>query len=249
MNLFNDKKKLIVYGATILVAIVLIAGVAVYKYVWQKNTQPKESVLSSQDASVKMIDFINKNVLNGQGTATLTSAADESGVYKVKFNVNNQEVEWAITKDGKFVFPQIIDLTKTQSLVEEAGKTVGNFSVNTDEVCQENGKPIVYFFGSTSCPHCAWEKPIVQAVMAKFSNQIVYKERIDSEEDSSVFEKYSTGGIPTLVFGCKYYRVGSGEGAGEAQETKDLTAIACKLTGSKPSAVCDPLKSVVDGIE
>ncbi len=249
MNLFNDKRKLIVYGATVLVAIVLIAGVAVYKYVWHKNPQPKENIVSSQDASVKMIDFINKNILNGQGTATLVSTADESGVYKVKFNVNSQEVEWAITKDGKFVFPQTIDLTSTQSLTEEKSKTIGNFSVSADSVCQENGKPIVYFFGSTTCAHCAWEKPIIQGVMKKFGALISYHENIDVETDSDVFAKYSTGGIPTLVFGCKYYRVGSGEGAGIEQETKDLTAMACKLTGGKPGAVCDSLKSVVDGIQ
>jgi hypothetical protein len=52
-----------------------------------------------------------------------------------------------------------------------------------------------------------------------------------------------------LVFGCKYYRVGSGEGVGADQDTKDLTALACKLTGSKPTSVCDPLKDVVDGIQ
>ncbi len=53
-----------------------------------------------------------------------------------------------------------------------------------------------------------------------------------------VFQKYSTGGIPTLVLGCQYYRVGSGETAGEEQEIKDLTGLICKLTNNQPAEIC-----------
>lgn len=249
MNLLKDKKKMIVSGITLLIAILLITGVAVYKYVWHKNSQSKDNYVSSQEAGEKMMAFINTNILKGQGEATLVNAMEANGIYKVKFNVNNQEVEWGITKDGKLVFPQTIDLTQTENLIDETGKAVGNFSISSSEICQENDKPIVYFFGSTSCPHCAFEKPIVEAVMAKFGNLISYHENIDVETDSDVFQKYSTGGIPALVFGCKYYRVGSGEGVGKDQDTKDLTAIACKLTGNKPGTVCDALKDVVAGIQ
>jgi len=71
---------------------------------------------------------------------------------------------------------------------------------------------------------------------------------MDSDEDMDVFSKYSTGGIPTLVFGCKYYRVGAGTQSGEEQETKDLTALICKLTGSQPADVCEQVQDLIQEI-
>jgi len=68
---------------------------------------------------------------------------------------------------------------------------------------------------------------------------------MDSDEDTDVFNKYSTGGIPTLVLGCKYYRVGAGVQSGEEQETKDLTALICKLTGSQPADVCEEVHDLI----
>jgi thiol-disulfide isomerase/thioredoxin len=240
----NLNKKLIV--SAIVVLVLIVAG-AVYFY--SKPNESQESGISSQQAGEKLISFINTNILRGQGEASLIGTADENGVYKVKFNVNDQEVEWVITKDGNFVFPQIIDLTEIQEPINEAGKTIGNFSVSSEDVCMEDGKPIVYFFGSESCPHCVWEKPILRNVMSNFDGLIAYHENIDTENDADVFEKYSTGGIPVLVFGCKYYRVGSGEGAGEEQEAKDLTALACKLTDGNPGEVCDQVKDITETIE
>lgn len=130
-------------------------------------------------------------------------------------------------------------------------KTLGDFLVTEREICLENGKPIVYFFGSSSCPHCVWEKPIAQKVFARFKDQIAYHENFDSDKDGDVFQKYSDinpGYVPFLVLGCKYIRVGAGENLGkddaESQKLEEeaLTAIICKLTGGKPGSVCDLVK-------
>ena len=71
---------------------------------------------------------------------------------------------------------------------------------------------------------------------------------MDANADTDIFGKYSTGGIPTLVFGCKYYRVGSGEGEGEELESKNLTAIICKLTGNQPSSICNLFQDLINQI-
>lgn len=249
MNLFKQIWEKVGIPAVVIV-VLLVVGIAAYIYAkpFQNSSNQKASI-SSQDAASKLLDFVNKNVLQGQGTAALEGTTDVNGVYKVKFKVNDQEVEWAITKDGGLVFPQIVDMGQIGSMAQETGKTVGNFSISDENVCQENGKPIVYFFGSATCPHCQWEKPILEEIMAKFKDQIVFKEQIDSDVDKDIFQKYSTGGIPTVVFGCKYYRVGSGEGAGKDQEVKDLTALACKLTNGQPGTVCDAVKSETDTIK
>jgi thiol-disulfide isomerase/thioredoxin len=132
--------------------------------------------------------------------------------------------------------------------VKQPEKTVGSFLKTEDEVCYENGKPLIYFFGSKSCPHCAWEHPVLEKVIKDFEGQISFHNNMDSSNDSEVFSKYSNGGIPTLVFGCKYYRLGSGEQAGEEKETKDLTAMLCKLTGSK-AEVCKSVEDLIKEIK
>jgi thiol-disulfide isomerase/thioredoxin len=115
----------------------------------------------------------------------------------------------------------------------------GNFNQIIDaQVCQENGKPIIYFFGSISCPHCKWEKPVISAVAQKFGSAISYHENIDNGKEMDVFNKYSTGSIPTVVIGCKYYRVGSGESAGVEKEVEVLTKLICNITGGYPVKVC-----------
>ncbi len=119
--------------------------------------------------------------------------------------------------------------------------TVGDFLVLDDEICTEDGKPVVYYFGSSGCPHCIWEHPIIQEVAESFGDEISFHDLMDKQEEFDVFEKYleiNGGGIPFIVLGCKYARVGSGERAGEEQEKAALTQLICELTGDQPSQVC-----------
>lgn len=133
-------------------------------------------------------------------------------------------------------------------------QTAGNFLVTGDEICAEDGKPAVYFFGSSTCPHCLWEKPIAQKVFEEFKDQISYHENFDNDEDSSVYMKYvdiHSGYVPFLVLGCKYARMGAGENLGTNEEESKrleeeaLTAVLCKLTGERPAEVCSLVKNKV----
>ena len=137
-------------------------------------------------------------------------------------------------------------------------QTVGNFLVTDKEVCTKDGKPLVYFFGSTSWPHCVWEEPIMEKVAKKFGDTIDFHKNVDSSTDSDVFQKYSDinpGYVPFIILGCKYVRVGAGENLGkddaESQKLEEeaLTAILCKLTGSKPDSVCASVKDKTSGVK
>lgn len=237
MNKFLTPLALILAGA-------LIAGAVIYtNYSKCQVPEPEsqleqEAVLASQEAGQKVIDFINNVVLKGEKTASLIEILEENGLYKVKFEVEDEQGSWRITKDGELIFPQAINMADYQEPAQEQGTTIGDFLVSSDEICKEDGKPIVYFFGSQSCPHCVWEHPIIEEVAAQFGDNISFHNNMDSEADMDVFRKYSTGGIPTIVLGCKYYRVGSGERAGEEEETKNLINLICELTENKPSELC-----------
>lgn len=161
--------------------------------------------------------------------------------------------------------PTANKLTPTQSPLPTAEptpnfpKTLGEFLVTDKEICEEEGKPLVYLFGSSSCPHCVWEKPIVKEVTDKFKGEISYHENIDTEKEMEVFQKYMDvnpqGYIPFLIFGCKYVRYGAGESLGETPEESKklekeaLTAILCKLTEGKPESVCAAVKDKVSQIQ
>ena len=237
---------------------VLIAGSVIFTH-YIKCQEGKINAVSSQDLSDKIIKFVNENLLNGQATAAMESINKEDNLYKIKLKISTtgesaqvQEIETYATLDGKFWFPQGFDLTSktTEPAGSTSSTTIGTFSISDEEICKENGKPIIYFFGSNTCPHCKWEHPIFESVVAKFNGLISFHNNMDAtDKDTDVFSKYSTGGIPTEVLGCKYYRVGSGEKAGEEAETKNLTALICKLTDNQPAEVCNEVKDLIDQIK
>jgi len=124
-----------------------------------------------------------------------------------------------------------------------------------------SGKPLVYFFGTTWCPFCGWERPIFVNVTSRFGTWSGIKEgdmssayftsdyaivkafEIDKAQppaqDMKVFNHYSpNGNIPVVIIGGKYFRIGSGETNGVEGEIIALTALMCKITGS-PASVTD----------
>jgi len=120
---------------------------------------------------------------------------------------------------------------------EEAVPTLGGFMDIESAGIGKNGKVQVYFFGTTWCPHCGWERPIFTDVAEKFSGFIELSVvEIDIEAGDAaieIFTHYSPEGkIPVQIIGGKYYRIGAGESLGEEQERQVLTALFCKATGS-----------------
>jgi len=244
----NSNKILI--PLAIILAGALIAGNFYYV---NKSKTSKESLASSQETAQKALDYINENLLPEGLTSSLIDVVEESGLYKFRLKIGEKEYPSYVTKDGKILFlEEGIDLEKAVTVQpetqEEKTPTIGNFLVGKEEICKENEKPIIYFFGSQSCPHCKWEHPIVEKVAKSFEGYISFHNNMDANADTDIFGKYSTGGIPTLVFGCKYYRVGSGEGEGEELESKNLTAIICKLTGNQPSSICNLFQDLINQI-
>jgi len=232
----------------VIVAAIIVGGL----FYFNNTKRAEEKFLSPKEAGEKAINYINKNILSGKTQAVLKDAVEESGVYNLKFTVNEQEMEIFITRDAKLLFPQMINLEKSKvSSNSEKNKdyTIGNFLISKDNLCKEEEKPIVYFFGTERCPHCRWEHPIIEKVAEKFKDEVSFHINMDSDKDREVFSKYSTGGVPLLVLGCRYVRLGSGEREGEATETNNLTALLCKLTNNKPSDVCNPVQDLVKQIK
>jgi len=117
-----------------------------------------ESV-SKEEASQKTLDFINKNLLQGQATASVKEIKDEGSIYSMKLSVNGQEINSYVSKDGKLFFPQAIDVTQPL-----AAGTAGSSPQKSTEVIKSD-KPTVELFVMSHCPYGTQaEKGILSAV-------------------------------------------------------------------------------------
>jgi len=240
---------------TIGLVIGLIAGCAVGAFVVPQpgalTTNTGANVITPEAAGAKTIDFIsNYGGLPPSVNVTLINVteAEDANLYKIAVNISamgiSRTVITYLTKDGKILFPQGIDIAEVESrqakeAVTRTRRTIGNFIVSGDEVCKDDGKPAIYFFGSDGCLHCKWEHPVIADVASKFKDFISFHDNMNNfTADRDIFARYSTGGVPTIVLGCRYYRIGSGKNHGKEQEAKILTALICNLTDNKPVDVC-----------
>ncbi|MFT4303185.1 MAG: SurA N-terminal domain-containing protein [Candidatus Woesearchaeota archaeon] len=103
----------------------------------------------------------------------------------------------------------------------------GTFLVVGDEVCLEDGKPIIRMFSTSTCPHCTWIKDTFDDLVQEYidSGDVVgYNWLLDASANSldpsftgsipqseiQLFQQFNPqGSVPTYVFGCKYMRIGN----------------------------------------
>ena len=104
--------------------------------------------LSGEAAADKALVFINDNLLQGQAKAELKEISEKAGLYSLSLNVQGQEMESYVTKDGALLFPQAI------SLEEIAGTPPAPAAQQAavPEVVKSD-KPIVELFVMSHCPY------------------------------------------------------------------------------------------------
>jgi len=101
-----------------------------------------------QKVAQKAVDFINKNMLQGQ-TATLGSIKAVSGVYVFKLKIDDNEYDSYVTKDGKILFTsgvEISTVTSTPTTTEIAA---------AKQTCADLAKteaPVLEAFVVSKCP-------------------------------------------------------------------------------------------------
>lgn len=102
----------------IIIAGVLIAGAIIYVnptiFAGNNNNNNTEELLSIEDAGALAVSFINENMLQGGMTASVIESAEESGIYRIKLKIQEEEFDSYITKNGKFLFPQFIDIEEVK---------------------------------------------------------------------------------------------------------------------------------------
>lgn len=229
-----NKKILPIFISLVILALAVFGALAL------KQNQGSAS-LSKEEAVNKALSYINKNLLSGDVSASLAQIyeADKNApYYTFQINVMGQLFDSIVTADGSRLIPNVsyaIDLNEKRD-----EKVDGNFYVKENsDLILEDGKPVIFLFTSSGCPHCTWEKPILQSVLDQFGDKVVYKQKEDTADDQDIYNQFGTGGVPLIVLGGKYYREGAGENLGEEKEKEYLTKYICELTGNLPEEVCN----------
>jgi thiol-disulfide isomerase/thioredoxin len=120
---------------------------------------------------------------------------------------------------------------------------IGRFDTVDAEICTENGKPIIIMVGSSTCPFCTWSDPNFAAIAAEYEGKIAaYNWQVNTGDNLLTAEKETQvpqdvldlykkvnprGGVPTFVFGCRYYRIGqpyrsSNDAEGDKAEMREV---------------------------
>lgn len=139
--------------------------------------------LSLDDASDKALSFVNSNLLPPGMTASVGEKKDVGDLYQVQLNVQGQQVDSYITKDGRLLFPQGIDLTA--ALPSPSGTQAQQLekvdvSADDDAVKGDKNAPITIIeFSDFQCPFC---------------------ERFYTETLSELDEKYIKTGKVKLIY-------------------------------------------------
>jgi hypothetical protein len=129
---------------SIIIAGLLIAGALVY--VNQGKVEEKVSQgLSSQQAAEKAINYINENLLQKGTTASLVNVTEENGVYKFHIKIGDREYDSYVTKDGKLLFTEGINLEQKSASTQEGAGATGEVP--------KRDTPDIKLFVMSYCPY------------------------------------------------------------------------------------------------
>lgn len=97
-------KKIII--ATLLLSLVLTGCI---------KKSDENPAISLEEAKVKVIDFINNNLMQPGSEVTAKEITEEGELYKIVVAMSNgQEIISYVTKDGEKFFPQVFEMNETE---------------------------------------------------------------------------------------------------------------------------------------
>ncbi len=97
----------------VLLLIILVAGYGSFKY-------KTRNILSLEEAKAQTLDFINNSLMQPGSEVSIKEAVEENGLYKIVLNTpNGNEFPVYVTRDGKKVFTQAIDVEEAKQKAQE----------------------------------------------------------------------------------------------------------------------------------
>jgi len=155
-------------GVIILEAIVILGLILLF--VFKSPFSQQQGLLSAEEVAKKAIDYINENFLRGNAKAELVSVSDENGLYRLQLKIGDREYTSYVTKNGKLLFPEAIDLVPPEP--KEIPKTQ---------------KPDVKLFVMSFCPFGNQAEEMLMPVVD------LLKDKADIELHYIIYSNYASG--------------------------------------------------------
>lgn len=169
--------------STIILIVLLIAAI-VFIVISGINTKPKTTIVDKTQVVDKAMNFINKNLLQGQALAVLKSTEKVGDLYRITIDINGREFSSYITLDGRYFFPQGVDIDaflKNQTQQNQQNQNNNNKIPKTE-------KPSVMLFTMSFCPFGN------QAEQAMKPVADLLKKVLDIEPHYVIYSNYRGGG-------------------------------------------------------
>jgi len=141
-----------IIGLVIIIAILVVAIVITS----QKGTGGGKS-LGMEEAKTYTLDFVNGYLLDGEKAEITEISKYNSGLYLVKIKLEGVEevIDSYLTKDGKFFFPQAIDIEEMKGTADgaEGDPATEEEPAAVDTSIPKSDKPVVEVFVMSHCPY------------------------------------------------------------------------------------------------
>lgn len=143
----QDKKTITIASVVI---VVILAVLLAFIKTGPGFSALKFWTLGDKKIAEKAIEYINDNDL-ASSEASLVSYSRESGLIKIKIKIGATEFDSYITRDGKYLFPQVIEMKEAEAKnTEESTPTV---SVESCEDMTKTDSPMLEAYVVSMCPY------------------------------------------------------------------------------------------------
>jgi hypothetical protein len=155
-------------------------------------------ILSEEDASDKLVDFLNNLVPEGE--VVFVSTEDLGSVYEVTISYQGELLPVHVTKDGKYFIQGLQPITTGQAVQEEPTRIVPEQTILECARGYELSEDTIIFYYSDSCGWCSRMKPGVDSLEERGYN--IY--RADASKGESLITECVSGhmesnGIPQFI--------------------------------------------------
>ncbi len=162
---------------------IIIVGFLIAQALYTLDNNRISGTVSEQKAAEKAVNFIGNVALQGQAPVSLVESSQESGLYKIVIQIEDQTHEAYVSKDGKFLFAQGTDMDQAQ----QEQQSQNNNQVQESNI-PKNNSPKVELFVMSFCPYGNQAEELMYPVVNSLGD------KADIELRYVIYSDYRGGG-------------------------------------------------------